>query len=97
MATEFFEYVKLTQNNEGFVTVEVLNKDSTLAVQILQDTIWDLKNKDIPVPNPNDLETKADNNNTKFVPTVTVKGRGEQVVTKYLSEIARMKEANSIE
>jgi hypothetical protein len=91
MTAELFEYVKITQNNDGYATVEVCNKDRKSAVKIYSDTIEELNNIDgISTPDPNELETKASNENTKQTPTVTVKGRGEQVTTRYVEELARM-------
>jgi hypothetical protein len=77
MTAELFEYVKITQNNDGYATVEVCNKDRKSAVKIYSDTIEELNNIDgISTPDPNELETKASNENTKQTPTVTVKCRG---------------------
>ena len=91
MTAEFFEYVKITQNNDGYATVEVCNKDRKTAVKIYSDTIEELNNIDgISTPHPDDLEVKASNENSKFEPQVTVKGRGEQVTTRYVEELARM-------
>jgi hypothetical protein len=91
MTAELFEYVKITQNNDGYATVEVCNKDRKSAVKIYSDTIEELNNIDgISTPDPNELETKDSNENTKQTPTVTVKGRGEQVTTRYVEELARM-------
>lgn len=87
---ELFEYVKLTQNNDGYVTVEVVNSDFLEATQIMSETIEDLHVKGIMTPDAAELETKASNDNTKFQPTVTVKGHGPQVVETYLKDLKRM-------
>lgn len=85
------EYVKISMNSDGYSLVEVVNKDRKQAVQIYADTIEELNNLDgIVTPWADDLEIKATNENTKQLPTVTVKGRGEQVVTKYVKELKRM-------
>jgi hypothetical protein len=92
MVAEVFEYVKISMNSDGYSLVEVLNKDRKEAVKIYSDTIEELNNIDgIVTPFADDLEVKASNENTKFIPTVTVKGRGENVTTRYVEELARMK------
>jgi len=94
MTAELFEYVKITQNNDGYATVEVCNKDRKTAVKIYLDTIEELENSDTAVPIPQEFETKASNENTKFMPVLTVKGKGPEVVTTYIEELARMNKNN---
>lgn len=89
---ELFEYVKISQNNEGFTTIEVCFKDRTMAVKEYIDTLEELGNcEGVYLADATELETKASNENTKFIPTVTVKGRGEQVTTRYVEELTRMR------
>ena len=85
-----FEYVKISQNSEGYAMVEVCFKKSLEALYEFNEVINKLNGKGHPVASPKELETKATNDNTKFVPVVTVKGRGPEVVTKYLEELARI-------
>jgi hypothetical protein len=89
--TEEFEYVQISTNSDGYALVEVRFKDRKEAVEVYLQTLEELANSDIAYPIPNEFETKASNENTKFIPTVTVKGRGPEVVTKYLEELERMK------
>lgn|GEM_PF-3352919 len=95
---ELFEYVKITQNNEGYVTVEVVNKDPVTAQIIFINMVTKLNRvAGISTPKIDELETKATNENTKLMPTVTVKGRGEQVVQKYLLELDAIRKADQIQ
>jgi hypothetical protein len=80
-------YVKISTSTEGYALVEVLNKDSTNAIASYFSTIQQLTDGGYKVAVPNELETKISNENTKFIKTVTVKGRGEQVGHAWLNEI----------
>jgi hypothetical protein len=88
--SEDFEYVKISQNSEGYALVEVLFKKSLDALFEFNKVTVSLIGQGYSVASPKELETKATNDNTKFVPVITVKGRGDQVVDKYISELERM-------
>jgi hypothetical protein len=83
--TEEFEYVKISQNSEGYALVEVLFKKSLDALYEYGKVVNNLNGNGFTVASPKDLETKATNDNTKFQPVITVKGRGDQVVEKFLN------------
>ncbi|SRR5580765_3892813 len=93
-----FEYVKLSQNNEGYVTVEVVNKDPDTAKTIFVNLIAELNRcVGIKTPQVDELEIKATNENTKLMPTITVKGRGDQVVKQYIAELDAIQKADQLQ
>jgi hypothetical protein len=91
MTAEEFEYVKISQYSEGYALVEVCFEKSLDALYEFINVVEKLNGKGHAVASPKDLETKATNDNTKFVPVITVKGKGSKVVDMYISELERMK------
>lgn len=85
------EYVKISTSSEGDAMVEVLATTPDQALEVYTYTVTALrKNPLYPVANDKANEIKATNENTKFQPTVTIKGKGTQVVDTYISELKRM-------
>lgn len=90
MTSELQEYVKISTSTEGDAMVEVQVRPGPGIVTVYKETIDSLKHFGFTVANDKTNEIKASNDNTKFIPTVTVKGRGPEVVTKYLEEVRRV-------
>ena len=86
------EYVKISTSTEGDALVEILSPtlDTANAIGAYKITIKRLQEEGFTVANDKANEIKATNDNTKFQPTVTVKGRGNQVVDTYIAELKRM-------
>jgi hypothetical protein len=88
--SELSEYVKISTSTEGDCLVEVQLGLGPGIVTVYKETIDSLRHFGFTVANDKTNEIKATNDNTKFQPTVTVKGRGNQVVDTYVSELKRM-------
>jgi hypothetical protein len=84
------QYVKISTSTEGDCLVEVCFIGSERSMYEYDRIVKDLIDKGYSVANFKANEIKATNDNTKFQPTVTVKGRGSQVVETYISEMRKM-------
>ena len=87
--TSVFPYVTISTNTHGERMIEVSYADPRSAVTAYEDTMNLLKNKGFRVAS-SDNDVKTTSENTKFLPQVTVSGKGSQVVDQFISESKRL-------
>jgi len=81
-------YVKISTSSEGDCLIEVQRPNVAEAIESYAATLKALKEEGLTVANTKENEVKCSNDNTKFQPTVTVKGRGETVVQDYKANLS---------
>lgn len=90
--SELSEYVKISTTTQGDCLIEVLASTVDLAAVTYKQTVERLQEDGFTVAKPHN-DIKASNENTKFLPQVTVTGRGESVVEDYIKELRKMETA----